>query len=41
MRIFQTLTLMDRQDAHTVCSVALDGLTADGLLPLTDECINI
>ena len=37
----QPLTLMDRQDAHTISGIALDGLAADGLLPLTDEGVDI
>ena len=41
MLVLQSFTLMDRQDAHTVGRVALNGLAADGLVPLTDEVVDV
>ena len=41
MAVLQSLALMDRQDAHTVGVLALDGFRTDGLFPFTHESIDI
>ena len=41
MAELQSLTLVNGQDAHAMCTVALNGLAADGLVPLADKGVNV
>ena len=41
MAELQALALMNRQDAHTIGDIALDGLRTDGLVPLAHEGIDV
>ena len=41
MAELQSLTLVDGQNAHAMRAVALNGLAADGLVPLADKGVNV
>ena len=41
MIVLETLRLMDAEDAHTLVLVALDGLAAEGFVPLAEEVADV